>query len=134
MKLNADGEYKKTDYGHYEPPRRILESPRIVGNGQVSNANSTGSSPKKNQKSTLSQSITADESLSRQPAVLDVPIDPNEPIYCICRQVSFGDMIACDNPSCEKEWFHYPCVGLISPPKGKWFCTECIAAQKLRNK
>ncbi|CAG8475005.1 6767_t:CDS:2 [Racocetra fulgida] len=24
------------------------------------------------------------------------PIDPNEPVYCICRQVSFGDMIGCD--------------------------------------
>ncbi|KAF2565948.1 hypothetical protein F2Q68_00026693 [Brassica cretica] len=25
------------------------------------------------------------------------PIDPNEPTYCVCHQVSFGDMIACDN-------------------------------------
>ncbi|CAG8792854.1 8142_t:CDS:2, partial [Racocetra persica] len=24
------------------------------------------------------------------------PIDPNEPVYCICRQVSFGEMIGCD--------------------------------------
>jgi hypothetical protein len=23
-------------------------------------------------------------------------IDPNEPTYCYCNQVSFGDMIACD--------------------------------------
>lgn len=23
--------------------------------------------------------------------------DPNEPRYCICNQVSFGDMVACDN-------------------------------------
>ncbi|RZS25142.1 hypothetical protein BHM03_00058296, partial [Ensete ventricosum] len=27
----------------------------------------------------------------------DQPIDPNEPTYCVCHQVSFGDMIACDN-------------------------------------
>lgn len=27
-------------------------------------------------------------------SVLDMPIDPNEPTYCICNQVSFGDMIA----------------------------------------
>lgn len=27
------------------------------------------------------------------------PIDPNEPVYCYCRQVSHGDMIACDNPT-----------------------------------
>jgi hypothetical protein len=23
-------------------------------------------------------------------------VDPNEPVYCICRQVSFGEMIGCD--------------------------------------
>lgn len=55
----------------------------------------------------------------------DEPIDPNEPVYCFCNQVSFGEMIACDNPNCGREWFHYPCVGLESPPKGKWYCREC---------
>jgi inhibitor of growth protein 4 len=29
--------------------------------------------------------------------VVDEGIDPNEPTYCICNQVSFGEMIACDN-------------------------------------
>ncbi|KAI4965261.1 hypothetical protein ZWY2020_054948 [Hordeum vulgare] len=28
---------------------------------------------------------------------VDQMIDPNEPTYCICHQVSYGDMIACDN-------------------------------------
>jgi hypothetical protein len=27
----------------------------------------------------------------------DMPIDDNEPRYCTCRQVSFGEMVACDN-------------------------------------
>ncbi|RVX09565.1 PHD finger protein ING2 [Vitis vinifera] len=31
------------------------------------------------------------------PLDVDQPIDPNEPTYCVCHQVSFGDMIACDN-------------------------------------
>lgn len=31
--------------------------------------------------------------------VLDMPVDPNEPTYCFCNQVSFGEMIACDNPN-----------------------------------
>ena len=30
--------------------------------------------------------------------VLDMPVDPNEPTYCICNQVSYGEMIGCDNP------------------------------------
>ena len=25
------------------------------------------------------------------------PIDPDEPTYCLCQQVSFGEMIGCDN-------------------------------------
>jgi len=53
--------------------------------------------------------------------------DENEPRYCTCGGVSYGDMIACDNPSCMREWFHLACVGLTRPPKGnaKWFCEEC---------
>ncbi len=27
----------------------------------------------------------------------DMPIDDNEPRYCTCQQVSFGEMVACDN-------------------------------------
>lgn len=26
----------------------------------------------------------------------EIEIDPNEPKYCYCNQVSFGDMVACD--------------------------------------
>ncbi|KAF3323528.1 PHD finger protein ING2 [Carex littledalei] len=58
----------------------------------------------------------------------DQPIDPNEPTYCICHQVSYGDMIACDNENCEGgEWFHYSCVGLTPETrfKGKWYCPTC---------
>lgn len=27
-----------------------------------------------------------------------MPVDPNEPTYCLCNQVSYGEMIGCDNP------------------------------------
>lgn len=50
-----------------------------------------------------------------------------EPTYCYCDQVSFGEMIGCDNPDCDIEWFHYACVGLTAPPAGKWFCPDCTA-------
>ncbi|KAK2728106.1 inhibitor of growth protein 3-like isoform X2 [Artemia franciscana] len=53
--------------------------------------------------------------------------DPNEPRYCLCNQVSYGDMVACDNPACSIEWFHYACVGIVQPPKGKWYCPNCSA-------
>jgi hypothetical protein len=28
---------------------------------------------------------------------LELPVDPNEPTYCLCNQVSYGEMVACDN-------------------------------------
>ncbi|XP_011295576.1 inhibitor of growth protein 5 isoform X1 [Musca domestica] len=62
--------------------------------------------------------------------VLDMPVDPNEPTYCLCHQVSYGEMIGCDNPDCPIEWFHFACVGLTIKPKGKWFCPKCTQDRK----
>ncbi|XP_063231048.1 inhibitor of growth protein 4 isoform X2 [Bacillus rossius redtenbacheri] len=62
--------------------------------------------------------------------VLDMPVDPNEPTYCLCHQVSYGEMIGCDNPDCPIEWFHFACVGLTTKPKGKWYCPKCSADRK----
>jgi len=45
--------------------------------------------------------------------------------YCLCQNVSFGDMVACDNEKCPYEWFHWSCVGLKSEPNGKWYCPVC---------
>ena len=58
--------------------------------------------------------------------VLEMPIDPNEPTYCICQDVSWGEMIGCDNNDCPIEWFHFGCMGLTAKPKGKWYCPKCI--------
>ncbi|XXG42690.1 hypothetical protein AAC387_Pa01g2908 [Persea americana] len=63
---------------------------------------------------------------------LDLPVDPNEPTYCFCNQVSYGEMIACDSPNCKIEWFHYDCVGLKDTPRGKWYCSNCATQHKRR--
>jgi inhibitor of growth protein 4 len=63
---------------------------------------------------------------------IEQEIDPNEPVYCVCRQFAFGEMISCDAPDCG-EWFHFPCVGLTAIPKVKWLCPECTR-QKRRQK
>ncbi|KAF4528795.1 hypothetical protein B566_EDAN017037 [Ephemera danica] len=55
----------------------------------------------------------------------EMPIDPDEPTYCLCDQISYGEMILCDNDLCPIEWFHFSCVSLASKPKGKWFCPRC---------
>ncbi|KAA8620177.1 TNG2 Chromatin remodeling protein contains PhD zinc finger [Pyrenophora tritici-repentis] len=58
-------------------------------------------------------------------------IDPNEPKYCICDDVSYGPMISCDN-HCDKEWFHLPCMNMteedIPSRRAKWYCPDCRAA------
>lgn len=92
--------------------------------------------------------------------VLDMPVDPNEPTYCLCHQVSYGEMIACDKTDvsfnykinfytffltliisrfvfdeiflfqCPIEWFHFACVGLTTKPKGRWYCPKCSTERK----
>ncbi|CAH1733357.1 unnamed protein product [Aphis gossypii] len=62
--------------------------------------------------------------------IFDMPVDPNEPKYCLCQQVSYGDMICCDNPECSIEWFHFECVNLTTKPKKKWFCPNCKKTDK----
>ena len=52
-------------------------------------------------------------------------ISSSDPVFCFCRTPSYGDMVACDDPACRYEWFHYACVGLKKPPKGEWYCQDC---------
>ncbi|XP_009994316.1 PREDICTED: inhibitor of growth protein 2 [Chaetura pelagica] len=61
----------------------------------------------------------------REVSPAEFAIDPNEPTYCLCNQVSYGEMIGCDNEQCPIEWFHFSCVGLTYKPKGKWYCPKC---------
>jgi hypothetical protein len=66
-----------------------------------------------------------DEAAAAAAAAAAANADAREPRYCVCNGVSYGDMIACDNPDCLIEWFHYACVGVKAQPKGRWYCPEC---------
>lgn len=48
-----------------------------------------------------------------------------QPSYCICEDISYGNMVCCDNDLCPIEWFHFNCVSLSRKPKGKWYCPKC---------
>ncbi|SCV03714.1 LAME_0H12640g1_1 [Lachancea meyersii CBS 8951] len=48
-----------------------------------------------------------------------------EALYCYCNQVAYGEMVGCDGDNCILEWFHLPCIGLETLPKGKWYCNDC---------
>ncbi|KAM0786950.1 hypothetical protein ACM66B_002370 [Microbotryomycetes sp. NB124-2] len=62
-----------------------------------------------------------------------MPIDPAEPLYCLCNRVSFGEMVGCENEDCPREWFHFECVGLTEAPSGKWWCPDCRKAREEQN-
>lgn len=71
-------------------------------------------------------------SVETEPSLIDSysSIDPNEPIYCTCRRIAFGEMIACDNEECQIEWFHYSCVNLTKKPRNSWMCFSCSSKLK----
>ncbi|KAL9617338.1 MAG: hypothetical protein Q9160_007868 [Pyrenula sp. 1 TL-2023] len=48
-------------------------------------------------------------------------------LYCTCNQVSYGDMVGCDNDDCPYQWFHLKCVAITKSPREDelWFCEEC---------
>ncbi|KAK4705789.1 hypothetical protein P7C70_g403, partial [Phenoliferia sp. Uapishka_3] len=60
-------------------------------------------------------------------------VDPTEPTYCYCEQVSYGEMIGCENDDCAREWFHLGCVGLEKTPSGDWYCSDCKASLGLKD-
>ncbi|CAI6351999.1 unnamed protein product [Macrosiphum euphorbiae] len=51
--------------------------------------------------------------------------DDLQPTYCICEEISYGDMVGCDNDLCPLEWCHFGCVSISRKPKGKWYCPFC---------
>ncbi|KAI6217461.1 Inhibitor of growth protein [Aphelenchoides fujianensis] len=104
------------------------KSPAFFHSKKPDEPKTSGRRDRKQKEKTPEKEVAFDPTL-----VVDMPIDPNEPTYCICRNVSFGQMVACENPMCPIEWFHFECMGLTSEPKGKWFCPNCrLENQKSR--
>lgn len=63
------------------------------------------------------QASEAEEGSSIQGDEEDAEIDGDEPTYCYCNGVSYGEMVGCDADDCEREWFHLECVGLKVAPR-----------------
>ncbi|KAF5137662.1 Transcriptional regulatory protein PHO23 [Metarhizium anisopliae] len=74
-----------------------------------------------------------DASSSMQGDDEDGDIDGDEPTYCYCNSVSYGEMVACDADDCKREWFHLACVGLKVAPgsRTKWYCEDCKERLKM---
>lgn len=61
----------------------------------------------------------------QRPAVREAREGESVYCYCRCPYDEVSEMIACDAEGCPIEWFHFECVGIMVPPKGKWYCPEC---------
>ena len=74
--------------------------------------------------------------LTGSPPTVEKPATQNHApnTYCWCGGEDEGKMVACDNVSCQREWFHFQCVGLTRKPRGKWFCSDnCRKMDMLSN-
>jgi len=71
------------------------------------------------------QTVPASQMANHGGTVAQGAVISTEPVYCLCRKIAFGEMVACDNTECRYEWFHFACVGMDATPRGKWYCPEC---------
>ncbi|WVY95980.1 hypothetical protein V8G54_028131 [Vigna mungo] len=74
------------------------------GNTKSGRGNESGTGRggrKKTRQTTLVTAAATEAQTTAKPTGmdLDLPVDPNEPTYCFCNQVSYGAMVACDNPN-----------------------------------
>ncbi|KAL4624737.1 inhibitor of growth protein 5-like isoform X1 [Arapaima gigas] len=119
-------EYESTDGRGLKKTRSVKDKRSSRTRGKKGSDEELPKKKKLKNSPELSDSLLAEHSSD----VLDMPVDPNEPTYCLCHQVSYGEMIGCDNPDCPVEWFHFACVDLTTKPKGKWYCPRCIQDRK----
>lgn len=111
---NAIPNNSNNNSNHYStsspsPTTNLSDPGRAVGSGSGSGAVNDASEP---------EDVEEEENLDSS---------NEEPRYCYCQQVSYGEMVACDAEDCPREWFHLECVGLGRAPgrNARWFCEEC---------
>jgi len=87
-------------------------------------------SPMRQRRVTASVDPDADEDAEGEEDLEDNAEDngdvEDKSLYCFCQKLSYGEMIACDNPDCNYQWFHLPCVNLKPPLPDNWYCSECV--------
>jgi hypothetical protein len=85
-----------------------------------------GDVKKKKKKNKKNQQQPVNSGESEDMETDEIQIDPNEPVYCVCRKVSYGNMVACENPDCSIEWFHFSCVNLTSEVRPLSVCFSFV--------
>ena len=101
---------------------------RLMGSNRASPSTTTG------EESGESGSEDGEFNPEHGPEDVDMDEGSDDTKYCYCRDVSHGDMIACDNADCAIQWFHWSCAGITAEPDGEWLCKECrrLPKEKIR--
>lgn len=83
------------------------------------------------------------QNIANEDGVVHIPkttetITPSEEdmnqLWCYCGEPSYGDMIMCEHDQCTITWFHFDCLRIRGPPKGKWYCPSCRKLAKVKRK
>ncbi|XP_075969118.1 misexpression suppressor of ras 4 [Anticarsia gemmatalis] len=115
-----------------EPPRILMNSESMEssdsdssdeGNLEIYQPNSQSSVPPP--PTYLNSGTSSLPYAFQRPAVREAREGESVYCYCRCPYDEVSEMIACDAEGCPIEWFHFECVGIMVPPKGKWYCPEC---------
>jgi hypothetical protein len=86
---------------------------------------------RKRQREPENTKVKTKKRITELTTVPDKKKSNNEETYCMCEQIAYGEMIACDNKGCPYEWFHLQCVGLTKlPNNNKWYCPHCKKNKK----
>lgn len=125
---NSDASVVKSEdpFRRRRTPMQSRGSTPLSGDEYVSHPRPTAP-PRRREVTAGTVMRSVPRSNRRNPNDIDDDDGENEDdeLYCFCQQVSFGAMVACDNPNCKYEWFHYSCVGLKAQPDGVWYCPDC---------
>lgn len=97
---------------YYQPPATEVEASGSDSDEAADSSSDSDSEPEQPQ-------------IAAPPMRIHQPERANLYCFCQCPYDEVSEMIACDASDCRIEWFHFECVGIMIPPKGKWYCPDC---------
>lgn len=102
-----------------KPSTPALATFQEAAAARASRARIEGAKKSQRKNSIIHAAQADDDATSSMQEEEEGDIDGDEPTYCYCNSVSYGEMVACDSDDCEREWFHLACVGLKVAPGSK---------------
>lgn len=135
---NTSSENNSTTTGTVSKRGHKKNAPSVTNTALASPALKPAQPAKSNPPSSAASSVAQEQEYQEVEMEEEIGSDEDgdEPRYCYCNEVSYGNMIACDNDDCPREWFHLACVHLEKAPVGrtKWFCSDECREQHNKTK